>query len=359
MGTDKEDSVPASQSAIRRLCLAVDVESYSGRSRSEQLDVQNRLLWTMVQACHSANVNPAACGRQDSGDGQLLLLPGGADESKVLPGIILGLLTALHRVNHPAGTGGRIRLRVSVGQGAIQMGATGFVAPAVVTVCRLLDSDELRSALSASPAGDAAFAVTADLYHDMFAHGYGGLPPQGFRPVHISRPAKGFSADAWIQVPGALPLLAKVPRYPGALAAELGRRQRSGRVTLAAVGGSSALAWAVFAGGHRDHATHGSPLDYHREPDGPLDPGHEAMGHGGTDAGIVDGGMEHGHVDQDATGHVTYDHDESLSVISEDHLWLATEHETSWYAEVDDSFWVTDSSGFDGTSDSSSDSGDY
>jgi hypothetical protein len=359
MGTDKEGSVPASQSAIRRLCLAVDVESYSRRSRPEQLDVQNRLLWTMVQACRAASVDPAGCDRQDSGDGQILLLPGGADESKVLPGIVLGLLTALHRVNHPAGTGGRVRLRVSVGQGAIQIGATGFVAPAVVTVCRLLDSDELRSALSGSPAGDAAFAVTEDLYHDMFAHGYGGLPPQGFRPVQISRPAKGFSAEAWIQAPGALPLLSSVPPYPGPLAAELGRRQRSGGVALAAVGGSSALAWAVFAVGHRDHATHGSPLDYHEEPGGPLDPGHGAAGHAGPDADSADGGTDHGHVDQDGAGHVTQDHDESLSLISDEHLWLATEHETSWHAEIDDPFGVTDSSDSDAASDSSSDYGDY
>ena len=215
--------------AIRRLCLAADVESYSRRPRPEQLDIQNRLLWTMVQACRAAGVKPARCDRQDSGDGQILILPPGIDESTVLPNIVLGLLTALHRVNNPAGSGGRIRLRLSIGQGAIQVGATGFVAPAVVTVSRLVNSDELRAALAANPADDAAFVVMEDLYHDMFTHGYGGLPVQGFSPVCVSQPAKGFTADAWIQVPGPLPVIETVPAYSDT---ELQRRQQPGAGTL-------------------------------------------------------------------------------------------------------------------------------
>jgi hypothetical protein len=215
----------------------------------------------MVQACRAASVAPAACDRQDSGDGQILLLPAGVDESTVLPGVVLGLLTALHRVNHPVGEGGRIRLRVSMGQGAVQVGATGFVAPAVVTVCRLLDSDELRSALSAGPASDAAFIVTADLYQDMFAQGYGGLPARDFHSVHISRPAKGFSADAWIQVPGPQRLLPQIPGYPHATATELRRRQSSRGGALTGLGGAAALAWVVFGA---DHGTH--PAQEHTHP---------------------------------------------------------------------------------------------
>src|ERR1700683_3246237 len=104
-----EGALSASPPAIRRLCLAVDIVGYSGRSRSEQIDVQTRLLWTMVQACGAAGINPARCDRQDSGDGQILVLPPGIDEAKVIPDLLGGLLTALHRVNNPIGPGGRIR----------------------------------------------------------------------------------------------------------------------------------------------------------------------------------------------------------------------------------------------------------
>jgi hypothetical protein len=310
--------VPASQSAVRRLCLAVDVESYSKRAMPEQLDVQTRLLWTMVQACRTAHVALAACERQDSGDGQILLLPAGIDESTVLPGLVLGLLAALHNVNHPVGEGGRIRLRVSLGQGAVQVGATGFVAPSVVTVCRLLDSDELRAALSASPDSDAAFIVTADLFQDMFAQGYGGLPARDFRPVRISRPSKGFSADAWIQVPGPRDDLPRAPGFPGATAAELRRKQLSRSGTLA-VGGAAtaALAWAVFSVSH-------DPLDHH------LGGSHQAGRHSPADP-TTDHPSADRLADHSLAGHSLAEQDDH-SVYGE-HSW----HEvSSWHEGADE-----------------------
>ena len=51
----------------------------------------------------------------------------------------------------------------------------GFIGPAVVEVCRILDSDELRTALAREPELDEALAVTVDLSRDIFAHGIGGL----------------------------------------------------------------------------------------------------------------------------------------------------------------------------------------
>jgi hypothetical protein len=297
--------------AIRRLCLAVDIVAYSGRSRAEQIDVQTRLLWTMVQGCQVAGVSPARCDRQDSGDGQILILPPGIDEARVIPDLVGGLLTALHRVNNPVGPGRRIRLRVSMGQGAIQIGQTGFIAPAVVTVCRLLDSDVLRDAIRAKPDSDAALIVTSDLYDDMFGQGYGGLPASGFIRVSVDKPEKGFAADAWLQVPDAGPLLAAVPDYREPADLKRGQesliqvldsqgvqagdnnvqvnlfpdeRPRGG--VLVPVMAATALAWAVFAGGGgAGHAP------------GPADVADAAAPHDGTH----DGGLQA--VDHDAPGH--------------------------------------------------------
>jgi hypothetical protein len=88
-----------------RLCVAVDVESFARHTRQEQVDVQNRLLWTMTQACRAAGVDPARCDRQDSGDGQILILPAVVDEHAALGRVVLGLESALYQVNHPAGPG--------------------------------------------------------------------------------------------------------------------------------------------------------------------------------------------------------------------------------------------------------------
>src|SRR5262245_23682474 len=75
--------------ARRRLCFAVDIESFSGRIQPQQLDLMRRLLWIMTVACENAGVSASRCERQDSGDGQILVLPPGVDESTVLPGFVL------------------------------------------------------------------------------------------------------------------------------------------------------------------------------------------------------------------------------------------------------------------------------
>ncbi len=212
--------------------------------------MQDRLLWTMVQACRAGGVNPARCDRQDSGDGQLLILPPGINEGSVLPNTVLGLLSALHRVNHPAGEGGRVRLRVSIGQGAVAVGATGFAAAAVVTVSRLLDAQVLRDALKANDASDAAFIVMVDLYDDLFAQGRGGLPARGFRRVRVSAPRKGFAADAWLQVPGLPSVRPAVPAY--SVAARLRGRREGSSGLLLDLAAAASLTWAVLAGSGRE-----------------------------------------------------------------------------------------------------------
>jgi hypothetical protein len=226
--------------------VAVDIESYSSRSTPDQIDLQNRLLWALVQACHVAGVKPARCDRQPSGDGMILILPPGVDERRALTGMVLGLLSALVRVNEDPGPGGRMRLRVSLGQGSIQVGATGYASQAVIVVARLLDSTELRQALKDHQAADAAVIVTPDLYDDLFSQGYGGLPASGFREVHVNIPAKNFSRTGWIQVAGNPPRVPGVPPYqenPGL--AERQRKLATGTGLVAAAGG---LAWAALAG---------------------------------------------------------------------------------------------------------------
>jgi hypothetical protein len=272
--------VPVNQATVRRLCLAVDVESYSRRVRAEQLDLQTRLLWCMAQACRVAGLRPDECARQDSGDGQLLILPAGVNEAQVIPGLVTGLLTALRRVNHPVGSGGRMRLRIALGQGAVQDGPTGFIGPAVVEVCRILDSDELRAALAAEPELDATVIVTADLYRDIFAQGIGGLPAGSFRPVDISKEAKGFAAQAWISVPGRFRPCDDIPSYTESPDLAHWKRPRSS--ALLDLGAAAGLAWLVFTS-----ATKGGPDPGHlvtpgqagHGPAGHQAPDHLALGH--------------------------------------------------------------------------------
>jgi hypothetical protein len=298
--------------AIRRLCVAVDIESYSSRSTPDQIDLQNRLLWALVQACHVAGVSPARCDRQPSGDGMILILPPGVDERRVLTGMVLGLLSALFRVNEDPGPGGRMRLRVSLGQGSIQVGATGYASQAVIVVARLLDCTELRQALKDNQAADAAIIVTPDLYEDLFSQGYGGLPEGGFREVQVSIPAKNFSHTGWIQVPGNLPRVLEVPPY----------RENPDLTELVAAAGG--LAWAALAGAGAPRTPAGgveatlTSMVSHSEflPDALLPPGLRPGG--GPDSGGHDArqdghghGLGHDDAPHDGLGHGTSPGDSS------------------------------------------------
>lgn len=200
---------------VRRLCLVVDVEKYSGRRSPAAVDVQDRLLWAMLQTCRVAEVDPARCARQDSGDGQLLVLPPGIDEGHVLPSAVRGLRSALHRLNARPGAGGRIRLRASLAQGLVHEAATGFVGAAVVHACRVLDSPQLRAALGARTDSDLALAVTDDLYQDVVTQLSTDPAAEQFAPLEVSVPGKGFRSRGWVYVPAPGAVRGLVPAYRG------------------------------------------------------------------------------------------------------------------------------------------------
>src|SRR5216683_1852487 len=190
---------------IRRVCLVVDVEGYSRHRNPGQIEIQRRLLITLRRTCADANISLARSGRQDTGDGQLIVLPPGIDEARVLPGLVNGLNEALYDANvRPAGSG-RLRFRAALSQGVVHVAAAGFAGDAVINACRLLDSRVLHDALSEHQESDLALIVTDDLFTDVVAGGYPGLPPDDFRSVVVAIPEKHFRAQAWILVPGRPP----------------------------------------------------------------------------------------------------------------------------------------------------------
>ncbi|WP_238005245.1 hypothetical protein KZZ52_17025 [Dactylosporangium sp. AC04546] len=177
----------------------VDIEGYSRHAAVTQVDAQRRLRQVTEYACGQAGVDIEPGARQDQGDGQLLLLPTGLNEPHVVAALLDGLRDALFEVNNTV-RWGRMRLRAAISQGAIQVAATGYVGPAVVTAARLLDSSELRSALAKRHSSDLAVIVTDDLYRDVVSQGHPGLAPALFRRVDVSNRRKAFKATGWLRI---------------------------------------------------------------------------------------------------------------------------------------------------------------
>ncbi len=185
--------------AYRRLCLMVDVESYSRQTNQRQFAIQGSLAEILAGALRRAGVRPGQCERQEQGDGFLLLLPSGVDEGRTIPGLINGFAEGLATANQDEPE--RIRLRAALTQGAVRRAATGYVANAIVTAARLVSSAELRQALARYPDRDLALAVTSDLYDDVVADGFTPTADTDLLRAHVRLPDKGFSADVRILVP--------------------------------------------------------------------------------------------------------------------------------------------------------------
>jgi hypothetical protein len=188
---------------IRTLCLAYDVEHYSGRGTRREYATQQRLSDVLEFALGEAGVKSGGLEIQEQGDGGIALLPtgGSIDEPRLIVGLLTALVEGLAELNEDLMEHARVRLRVALHEGVVHRAPHGYVGPAVIEVCRLRDADVVRSALAS---GDAPMvAIVSDgLYRDVLSQGYHGLPRSVFSSVEVR--VKSFSGKAWIYLPGAL-----------------------------------------------------------------------------------------------------------------------------------------------------------
>ncbi|MCD0452675.1 hypothetical protein LO762_26345 [Actinocorallia sp. API 0066] len=177
--------------AARRLCLAVDMENYSGRSDAEQASAQARLA-RLLDDAHAAASPSAPLARQASGDGEVALLDPPVDEARFVSDFVHSLWTGLRARNTP------IRLRVAAHTGIAWVGANGFVGRAVVKTCRMLDSAPLRAALRSDEEARLALIVSDAFFDDVIRRDPPGLSSAAFTKTRTGPPEAEFSCDAWI-----------------------------------------------------------------------------------------------------------------------------------------------------------------
>ncbi|MBT0773262.1 hypothetical protein KIH74_30235 [Kineosporia sp. J2-2] len=259
---------------VRRLCLVTDVERWTERDAAGKLETQQRLARMMIWACERVGVNPSAGDRQDRGDGQLLVFPPGIDEVRAVAGLIVHLRDALRSANDSPGPGGRMRLRVALAQGTVDVGPLGFVSRGVITACRLVDSPEVRKGLRDGKDCDLIAVLSDDLFRDVIDGQSVALRPSDFRPLRVR--AKNHEKEtvlaAWSHLP------------PRAAARGAGRRSYDPATPWGA-GSAVALpalaAMAVWLPGH--HWPGDDPDTPHPEPGESENPADDVH-HGTTTA---------------------------------------------------------------------------
>jgi hypothetical protein len=178
------------------------MESYSRRNNVLQHRAQLAFRRIMDDATTDVGLDRVDWLIQQGGDGELAILPPGTSERTVAAKLAPVADRLLREHNQGLAPEAKVRLRLAVHQGLVHLdGANGFPSDAVVHVCRLVDSPQLKQALREFPGADVALVVSDSLYHEVIEH-YRDLRPEHFLEVRAAIPDKGFSAPAWIYVPG-------------------------------------------------------------------------------------------------------------------------------------------------------------
>lgn len=183
----------------RYLCLSTDAQGYSRRHDRGQSALQGELLCVLDEAAQSAGLDRPSWHRQGSGDGELALVPPTEPESRVVDDFVRALDTVLFQHNDDRRPDDRLRLRLALDHGPVQLAANGFAGKAVVAVSRLVNSQPLRLALLAAHA-NLAVILSERVYTDLVRGGHTRAAPEDFRRVPVRE--KEFREDAWIRVPG-------------------------------------------------------------------------------------------------------------------------------------------------------------
>jgi hypothetical protein len=214
MNTHSKNTVRHVGEGLSRRCLlAYDIEAYSRRTYRDQNDAQHAGRQAVDQAIRAAGLPPASMIRQNSGDGELIVLPGPMPDVAVLAKLVPALAEWLREYNRPRRSDLRVRLRVAVHAGLVHTGgALGFPGDAANHVGRLLDAEPVRRVLRERPEVSVAVIVSAETYRDVVAQDYPGIRQDLFKPTRVVDQAKAFQADAWIYTPEPPPIVASIRR---------------------------------------------------------------------------------------------------------------------------------------------------
>jgi hypothetical protein len=188
-----------------RFLAAIDVEGFSQRHTAEQAQTQDNLEHAMRKAAADAGLDLKRWYRQPRGDGELDVLPEGADGLSLVADYPRMLATAVAAVNQAGKNRSRLRVRMAIHHGAVAPGRFGPVGAAPIAISRLVDSEIVRQQLRQRGDLDIALIVSATVYDEVVQSRLRDLHPEAFRRAIIR--AKGITYIGYlcqdILIPGA------------------------------------------------------------------------------------------------------------------------------------------------------------
>lgn len=159
----------ASNRAVHRTIVAVDIEGFGDRRRTDPVQVAVRAgLYDAMREAFSRAEIPWG-DHEDRGDGMVVLVSSQIPMSLFVESLPSALADSLRAHNRAHQEVERIRLRMALSSGQVTYDKHGFTGDSITLTFRLLDSDPVKKALKDS-AGVLAIIVSSGFYEDVGRH---------------------------------------------------------------------------------------------------------------------------------------------------------------------------------------------
>jgi len=186
-------------SASRHYIWAIhDIEDWSSRPAVVQARIQQALRRIEARALAQAGVDPTRVGRQPTGDGAVLAVPGDIPKELITTKYVDALCEGVEEHDAECPAAETIRLRLALHAGESPAGQGEWAGPGIVAASRLVDAPVLRRVMAAATGSALVLIVSDDWYRAVIREGYAS--GAGYQQVWVE--AKKFADFAWVRVPG-------------------------------------------------------------------------------------------------------------------------------------------------------------
>jgi CheY-like chemotaxis protein len=171
MGTTSIGQVEHLSLAVHRTIVAVDVEGFGNRHRTNrnQVAIRDGLYRAMREAFGQAGIPWADRDHEDRGDGMLILVSSEVPKSLFVESLPPALASALRAHNSAHPDLERIRLRMVLHAGEVTFDEHGATAASINLAFRLLESDPVKNALAEST-GVLAVITSSWFFEEVVRH---------------------------------------------------------------------------------------------------------------------------------------------------------------------------------------------
>lgn len=187
--------------ALPRTVVKTDVCDSSRGLRARQIYLDRALRQVLAETLATAvPYEPESWHCRIDGDSSIWVIPPSVPKAWIAADQTRNLDMALRRFNRHVSEDGRLRLRVAIDHGEVEIEDKHIGGRAITTAARLCDSPALREAMSAASQVDLGLIVSDSFYHDVIIEGELDLDPAKFVEVDVE--VKAFRGKAWIHLVG-------------------------------------------------------------------------------------------------------------------------------------------------------------